>query len=145
MYLLSKIWMGMILLVQSIWDFREKEIPTIVSLVGGVVGLGLSVMAGRTGLELLYSCVPGGICFLCSRLTKGAVGYGDAILLTAMGMVYELEELVMICCIAFGFASGVALVLLVVFHKKGNYEIPFVPFLTIGWIVELCACGGGTV
>lgn len=143
MYILSKVWMGIILLIQSIWDLREKEIPTIVSVIGGVMGLCLSIATGRNGIEILCACIPGVFCFLCCKVTKGAVGYGDAILLTAMGMVYSLGELGVICCVAFGLASVVALGLLVIFRKKGNYEIPFVPFLAIGWAVELWIfCGG---
>jgi len=143
MFILSRVLMGMVLFIQSIWDLREKEIPTVVSLFGALGGFIISLWNGRGYKEMLLACIPGIILFLCARVTKEAVGYGDALLLTAMGMTYSTGEIGFICVIAFALASEVALILFAIFHKKGNYPIPFVPFLGIGWLVEFMSAYGG--
>lgn len=128
--------MGIILLIQSAWDLYEKKIPTVVSILGALGGFILSLLDGRGYKEMLLACTPGVILFLCGKFTNEAVGYGDAILLTAMGMTYSMGEISVICVTALGFASVIALILFVFYHKKGSYSIPFVPFLGVGWIME---------
>lgn len=139
MCILSRVVMGIVLAIQSVWDLRTKEIPTIVSLCGGLAGVVVSFISGRELKEILFACIPGVVCFLVCRVTNGAVGYGDAILLTVMGTVYSFAEIIFICVAAYSLAVFIALVLIVVFHKKRNYEIPFVPFFAFGWLMEMIA------
>lgn len=130
--------------MQSVFDLREKEIPTVVSLFGAIGGGIISLLSERDYKEMLLACIPGVLLFLFGKVTDEAIGYGDAILLTGMGMTYSIGEISVICVFAFGVASMVALILFVVFHKKGNYSIPFVPFLSIGWGIEfMITCRGG--
>ena len=79
--------------------------------------------------------IPGAVCLVMGYCTRQAIGYGDAILLCSLGMLYSLQEILFICMTAVTLAGIVGLVLLVVFRKSGKYEIPFVPFLLAGWMV----------
>lgn len=126
---------GIYLLIQSVWDIRTKKIPLWISLCFGSCSLLYSICCNRECLEFILALIPGGICFLLGYWTREAIGYGDAILLCALGMLYSLEELLSICVIAVMLAGVAGLVLLVVFRKNGKYEIPFVPFLWIGWLI----------
>ena len=86
--------------------------------------------------SILVACVPGILGLVFSWLTKEVVGYGDGIVLMILGMYLSLERLIFIGMIAFEIAGVVALVLLVIFRKKGSYRIPFVPFLCLAYGVE---------
>lgn len=130
-----KIIAGIYLLIQSIWDIRTKKIPLWVTFCFGGCSLLYSACCNREGIEYLYACMPGFICFLLGYCTKEAIGYGDAGLLCALGMLYSLEDIGFICMIAVVLAGVVGLILLIVFQKNGKYELPFVPFLLIGWLV----------
>lgn len=125
---------GVCLLIQGVWDIRTKEIPLWVSLGLGGCSFLYSVCNQREWLCICFSLIPGMICLMLGYCTRQAVGYGDGILLCALGMLYPMEELLTICLVAIVFAGFVGLVLLVVFRKNGNYEIPFVPFLFLGWL-----------
>lgn len=142
MYILSRIIAGVVLSLQCYWDIRYKEIPTIVSIFAGVVGLVIHLTIENDLQNMLIAFVPGIVCLFCCMVTKESVGYGDAILLIAMGCLYSCEELVFICSVALVTAAVVSMVLCIGFHKKGNYEIPFVPFLWLGWLLELVTAQG---
>ena len=51
-------------------------------------------------------------------------------------MLYSLEDLMQVLLIAVSFAGIMGGILLIVFRKNGKYEIPFVPFLFLGWLVS---------
>lgn len=130
-----KIMAGICLLIQSIWDIRAKKISLWISLCFGGCSLVYSIYCGRNWMEFVIALVPGVICFVIGYCTKESIGYGDAILLCALGMLYTFEEVLLICMTALILAGMVGLILLVVFRKNGKYEIPFVPFLLAGWII----------
>ncbi len=136
MYVLPRIIAGIMLSLQGYWDIRYKQIPTIVSVLGGVVGFAIHITTENKLENVLFAFIPGIICLLCCIVTRGAVGYGDAILLLTMGCLYSYEELLFICGVAMGVAAIVSMILFIGFHKRGDYEIPFVPFLWVGWVLE---------
>ena len=139
---LKNIIVGIFLLIQGYWDVRQKSIPTWLSVTVCVIGIIISWMRGRTPVDFFYACLPGILCLCIARLTNEVIGYGDGILLCSLGGMCSLEEILQVCMIASVFGGVAAMVLLVCFHKSGNYEIPFVPFLFIGWLVNVLFLGG---
>ncbi len=127
---------GVCLLIQGIWDVRTKEIPLWVSLCLGGCSFLYSLCSDRELISIGLAMIPGLVCLIVGYCTRQAVGYGDGILLCAMGMLYSVEELLGICMIAATFGAIAGLILLVFFKKKGSYEMPFVPFLFIGWLLQ---------
>lgn len=62
------------------------------------------------------------------------MGIGDGLMIFAMGSVLNAGELMEILCLSFllcGIYAGLQLGLL---KKKRNTEIPFVPFLLVGYL-----------
>lgn len=131
------------MVIQTYWDIRYKEIPILVSLVGGILGVVICIWEQRGFVDVMCALIPGIAALLIGRISKEAIGYGDGVLLCVMGFYFTLEELLAVCMIAFMAAALIALILLVVFHKKGSYEIPFVPFLLIAYGVENLVKAGG--
>lgn len=128
---------GVILGIQSYWDIREQKIPTNISVIGGVLGFLLSVHMERSCFNVCMALLPGVSLLAVGWISKESIGYGDGILICALGLFYSWEVLWRICFLAFLFSAGAALVLFVVLKKRGNDTIPFVPFLLLGWGVNL--------
>ena len=125
---------GVCLLIQGVWDIRKKEIPTWISVAFGVCSFLYSLCCYRDWSCFCMALIPGMLCLFLGFCTKQAVGYGDGFLLCALAMLYTLQDLLCILMIAMFCAGIIALLLLVVFKKKSTFEIPFVPFLFIGWL-----------
>ena len=137
--LILGIWLG----VQGGLDFKFKEIPVWLSIVGGVLGITFSVIEHREWTSLLLACVPGIVCLISSRLTKEVIGYGDGIVLVVMGTYMTISQVFSIGIIAFGIAGIVALILLVIFRKNGKEQIPFIPFLAVAYAMVYATKIGG--
>ncbi|MBQ3558701.1 MAG: prepilin peptidase [Agathobacter sp.] len=126
------IWLG----IQSVMDFKYKEIPLWFTLLGGVVGIVICVREERTIGEVLVSCLPGLVVIFFSWMTKEIIGYGDGIVLLVMGFYLSLSQVLSVGMFAVLIAGIVALILLTVFQKKGSYRIPFIPFLTLAYGID---------
>lgn len=129
--------LGGILTLQALWDLKYREILISVSIIGALGGVVGMLLTERRIVEFLLALVPAGICFVFSKLSRGAIGLGDAIVLAVIAFYYPLERILFICMLAFSIAAVIALYLLVVVRKKGDYQIPFVPFLWMGWLVDM--------
>lgn len=131
---------GIFLAAESICDIRDKTLPWSITVAGIVAGVVCMIMEKRMTPELLNGLLPGAIMLVLSRLTGGAIGYGDGMLVLALGLFYEVNGLMFLLMTGIFYAGIVGLILLLFFHKKGKYELPFVPFLFLGWLTERCVC-----
>ena len=131
------VWLG----VQAGFDMKYKEVPSCLSIVGVVIGIGCCVVEKRAPIDFLLACLPGLLAVGFSWITKEIMGYGDGIILTVMGFFLPISQLISIGLLAFFMAGVVALGLLVLFHKNGRYRIPFIPFLGLAygwdWLIRL--------
>ena len=114
---------GIALFVQSVWDIRTKELPLRISIFLGICGLGYSIYMRRDLWEIIFALIPGVLCLVMGYITKQAIGYGDGILLCALGMWYSSEVLIVMFMMALICAAVVGLALLVIFQKSGKYEL----------------------
>lgn len=134
--------LGVWLSIQGCVDFKYKEIPLWFSLLGGIIGVGFCVAEERAGIEILCGVMPGVLALGFSWLTKEVIGYGDGIVLVVMGIYLPIREILSLGMMAFSIAGVIALILMTVFKKKGNYRIPFLPFLAVAyWIDYLIRIG----
>lgn len=133
---MKEIIFGILLGIQGFIDLKYREIPLWISLLGAGIGMAFCIEEERTIVSIFLACIPGIIVLVFSKFTKEVIGYGDGILLLVMGTYLPIEKLLSIGMLAFTIAGIVALVLLVIFRKKGSYEIPFIPFLSLAYIME---------
>ena len=122
------------LLFSSFLDIRKREISIPVTLLFGLAGVVYSVRSGRTMTDYL---IPLGIGILIlggSVLTRGQVGMGDGWMLLALGCMLRMECYIQMACIGMLLAAAYSGVLMLVFRKNRQTEIPLVPFLLLGYV-----------
>lgn len=133
---MKEIVLGIWLVVQGGIDFKYKEIPLWLSIVGGIIGAVFCITENRSFICVLSACFPGMLMLGFSWLTKEVIGYGDGIVLMVMGIYLTISQLLSIGIMAFCVAGVVALLLLVLFRKNGSYRMPFIPFLAIAYGIQ---------
>ena len=129
------------LIIQSVWDFRFKQIPIVVTILGAIGGLCVSVATERALGDIGMALMPGALSLFISWATREAIGYGDGFLLCAMGTYLNVEVVIGILMLASLLAGGIGLFLLVVGKKRRKDELPFVPFLLCASVIYLCSGG----
>lgn len=134
---------GVFLAVESICDIRKKEISLWTIIVfgagGAAAGAAESLLGGEVILSWIPGLFPGLFLILAAKVTREGIGYGDGAVLMVSGMylgfVYTLNLL--LCGL---LLSALAAVFLITVKKAGRkYQIPFLPFLFLGYCVVMAA------
>lgn len=129
--------------VSSVIDLLVRKVSVKILALLFVAGCIFRVMQGDMfEIAFLWRILPGVICILLTKITHGGIGLGDGYMLLVLGMFFNIEELISVCIIASCLAGLVAMGLLFFGHKKKNYEIPFVPFLSLGCAIVKMVYGG---
>jgi Flp pilus assembly protein protease CpaA len=138
-----------LLLIYSIFDIRDRRIPNRVMLVGGIIGLAVTIISGHFYeslllhlFSLLFTIV------LSSVLFKlGAFGGADVKVLITVGIISPGFEFVIWinpiveAIIAIGIETTIMLFLGSVWwyqtkkNDKGTQPPPLVPLLLLGYIL----------
>lgn len=113
-------------------DVRKQEISVKKMICFGILGIGYLIFFRKPVLgELLCSLLPGMLLLLLGRITSQAVGYGDGWVILILGLFLAPAELLGILGLASALAGIWALYLVV--RKRKDQEIPFLPFLLLGF------------
>lgn len=128
------------LVINTILDIKWKRISICTTIIYGIAGIVLQLIDQSLALSSVVALVPGLAALLLAKLTEEKIGYGDGIMLLAMGCNFSLSQLIYICMFGICMAGVFALILLIIFKKKKDYAIPFVPFLFWGYVLESCLC-----
>ena len=114
----------------SVLDIQKRRLPE------GLLAAGVGVAAAIAALRIFWGFGP----FLLSlAITDEAFGYGDSILIIALGLFLGLWKLLYLLMAAFGLSAVYSMVMM----KKQNFQrtttLPFVPFFGAAYIVLLLA------
>ena len=121
----------------SVLDIQKRRLPE--GLLAAGVGVAAAIAAlGPFLLSLAGAAI--GVAFLwISKITDEAFGYGDSILIIALGLFLGLWKLLYLLMAAFGLSAIYSMVML----KKQNFQrtttLPFVPIFGAAYIVLLLA------
>lgn len=124
------------LLINSVEDIRERKIS--VALIGILFVVGMVFRIAEKTLwtwDVVYCVIPGICSLLLSWGTKNRIGAGDGLLLLVLGLYLNREEVFAVSICAIMLAGLAALLLLCLFRKPKDYEIPFVPILMTSFII----------
>lgn len=122
------------LVLNSLRDWKKKEISLFLTGVYGAVGVLFSMCSGR---EIKDWMVPIGISLIflaVSILTGGEIGMGDGMAFLALAAMLTTGVFVKTVCIGLFLAAGYAGILLVLCKKGRKTEIPLLPFLLAGYL-----------
>ncbi len=135
---LSKIAVAMFLGINTITDIKSRKIHTVVNILFAAAGLLLFFSQEEKDAAALVGGIAVGMyLILFAVLTKEAVGFGDGIVVMAMGTFLGGWKTVFVLMGGFLLASVFG-----VFHmcrKKANGKtrLPFLPFLTCSYLVYI--------
>lgn len=129
------------LVPMSIMDTKSKRVPVWMLLIGAaaaaVVLLYEGINGRVNGWQECRALLPGVILLVVAYVT-GKAGVADGVILMLLGVFMGYEG-----CVAasLGGLFLIALfsgVLLILHRVSRNTRIPFVPFLTMGWLIVVC-------
>ena len=125
------------LLIVSVWDARGCYVPLWI-LAGGscailVAALGMCCETADY-VRFGSGMIPGAILLILGLITK-MVGYGDGMAIMAMGAYMGVRKCLVMLTIAMFLMAVCSLVLLAAKKVTKNTKLPFLPFLTIGWLM----------
>ncbi|MCI7107654.1 MAG: A24 family peptidase [Lachnospiraceae bacterium] len=124
------------LAVLGIEDLRKKQISSWPMVFMGGVGVVLSFIGNAWNDWIaVLSFLPGCVTLLFAWITKESIGYGDGLVLLCLGCFLTAVQMVNLCMIAISIAGIVALFLLLIKKQNRKAQIPFVPFLFVGYVV----------
>lgn len=138
--ILTTVW----LIAMSIVDIRNRQVPLWMLMVQAVLAAGMLMRGGINGeLSIGGICrafIPGLILVAIALSTKKA-GWADGVVLLLLGVQTSYEKCMVAVLMALFLMAALSAVLLV-FHKvKKDTRLPFIPFLTMGWVLGLFLTG----
>lgn len=120
--------------INSWTDIRKRQVSLLSIVIFAICGTAWSISSKVKVLDF-FLCAGIGLIFVgISIFTEDAVGMGDGWLIMALGTVIQPVELFSVIFIAVMCSAVWAGITLAIFHRKGCTEIPFVPFLLIGYL-----------
>lgn len=129
------------LVVNSLTDYEAGEVFDLFALTPGVVAMVLRFAGGRAGvLDGVYGAVTGwGIFAAIILMTRGGMGWGDAVFMGGMGAVlgFRFTLLAFYLGVMVGGLWVVVLLLLGRVKWGRGDSVPLVPFLAIGCFITM--------
>lgn len=93
--------------------------------------------------DVSLSVIPGAVSLSLSWMTREAFGYGDSFLILGCGISLGAEACMQLILWAFFFSALWSLGLLIMRRADRKQEIPFVPFLLLGWVITVLQMAAG--
>ena len=123
------------LLLNSWKDWKQKEILPVSVLLYGMLGIGYSLWQGRQILDFGIPVAISLLLLVLSIWTREKIGLGDGLFLLALGCMNDTGTYIRTLWMGLLLAAGYSAFLL--FRKKSRkIEIPFVPFVLLGYVGE---------
>ena len=129
------------LLVNSLTDFESGDVFDLLALVPGVIALIIRVAGGFDALlDGLTGAITGwGIFAAIIIITRGGMGWGDAVFMAGAGAVLGLRFTLLAFYLGIMTGGLWAIVLMLVgkLHWGRGETLPLVPFLSIGCFIVM--------
>lgn len=126
--------------VGAVLDYKNKMIPLLLPVGGIMVAFIMQLCMKASIVEIGLGFIPGFIFLLISFVSSQKIGYGDGLIICLLGTFLGVWMSTMITMIALLFSCFFLLILFVLKRVKITDEIPFLPFLLLGFV-----CGIGVV
>ena len=117
----------------SIIDFSTKNIPVVVLIVMGIVGITNSIYAQQSIMSVAVALIPGIVLMAAAFLTREQIGYGDAAVVTLMGLFVTADIVCSTMVMGFTIAGIISVILIASGRAGRKMQIAFTPFLLLGY------------
>lgn len=138
---LTAVW----LLPMSITDAKSRRVPVWMLWCGAAAAAVELLYEGLCGgLDVWNICralVPG-IVLLAVAYVTGKAGMADGMILMPLGILSGYERCLAASLGGLFLLSFFCGILLVLRRVKRDTQIPYIPFLTLGWLIVLCGKEG---
>lgn len=126
-------------IVNSIWDIKERKISLKIIIFLDLMGILIRLYQNNLfSVETLLCIIPGIVLLNFSLLTKEKIGYGDGLMMVALGLYSTVPEIISVFLVSIYIAGIVGILLMLFFKKKKNFELPFIPFMYMGYVLVRC-------
>lgn len=132
------------LMVGSLMDYVNKKIPkwyAIGSILFGLIVWALS-MDGEWWAHVIGGMI-GLVFFLFAKFTGEQIGYGDAYILTGIGLGIGGEQMMWMLTYCFAVLFFVSVFLLILKKVNRKSEVAFLPFVFTGYFIFFLVKGVG--
>ena len=127
-----------VMVVCTIADIKKKEISLwLFGILGISVIVGCFVLGNQKWYMSAAGVIPGILLIILAKITGQSIGYGDGIILAEVGLITGVGRCMLILAVALALAGVFSLGILVIKKVDKRYRIPFVPFLTIGYVAVM--------
>lgn len=129
------------LVTVSIVDISTRKIPVWLLIVGGICAIpAFMEQWGDNAWNcagILMGMLPGALLLGTGFVTKQA-GYGDGLAALVLGMTLGSGKSWLLFCASLFLMAICSMLLLALRKAKYKTRIPYLPFLTAGWLLVMC-------
>lgn len=120
-------------------DLRSRQFYVFPVIIGSILlSLVQLFCKEATILDILLGVIPGMVIWFFSRWSQGAIGEGDAFVISGLGMVIGWQSVCAVCLMACLMCACIGICLLIVRKAGRKTELPFIPFLAAAFILDCC-------
>ncbi len=119
---------GIYLAGMAVLDRRYKRIPIIPGIVCLIFVILGQFIAGNCVVQWLAGVLIGAFLYGVSRISRGSIGEGDAIVYLVTGAALGFYRNLELLMLSLTLAAMTSLILLAVKKVGKKYRIPFIPF-----------------
>lgn len=142
--MIAVVFTGIWLIALSLFDMRYRRVPVWLILPGGVLTGGVIIyqyVIEKSGAaECWFGMIPGIALLLLAMGTRKA-GWADGMVTMFLGGILGLRQCIMAVMLSLMLISVLSLLLLIFHRANRGTKVPFIPFLTLGFV--LCEMVGG--
>ena len=116
-------------------DIKTKQVRVLELIVFGLLGIIINFISPSITLKSIAAGVGIGlVLLLISHITKEKIGKGDAIIIAITGLYLGWINTLVLLWISSIFALIAGVIIIKKYGLRSDHEIPFIPFLTLGYL-----------
>ncbi len=117
-------------------DLKDRRVKVSEILIFGAIGIIINIVYRPNDLlSILGGVMIGVLLYLFSIISKERIGKGDALLIMVTGLYLGFKDTLLLLWLSMVLAAIVGTIYVRKHHVKMDVELPFVPFLLIGYVV----------
>lgn len=121
-------------------DIKSKQVRTIEICIFGIIGVLLHLINHtHTLMSTIGGMLIGAGFYLICIITKEKIGKGDALIIMVIGIYLGMLNTIKLIWISSVMAGFAGVYLLATKKQHLNYEMPFVPFMMVGYLMMYAA------